>query len=178
MKRTIYTLAATLLLILSATPANAPAVAAENPTQWGNSSQGPSATVAPTDSVQPQLRPVKLREGLTRRQRRDMGLTFGNVRRVLSELQADESACFDDCCIEELAVMVAERVVTENPAAFQDPQLDWDAILAFIERLIPLIMTIISLFSSTAVDVDWIVTADVMEAWSEVGWPSLATAVV
>lgn len=120
--------------------------AAENPTQGWPAS--PDAEAAKVEIVaEPTLEPTKLRKGLTRQQRRDMGLTYRNVKRVLAELQADESVCFDDCCVEELAVLVAAELVADGPTAFQDPSLDWDAILAFIERLIPFIMTIISLFS-------------------------------
>jgi aspartate/tyrosine/aromatic aminotransferase len=46
----------------------------------------------------------------------------------------------------EKAVVILDQCVQDNPTAFADPSIDWDALIAFIERLIPLIMTIISLF--------------------------------
>jgi len=42
---------------------------------------------------------------------------------------------------------VLSQLLEEKPAAFQDAALDWEAIFAFLERLIPLILQIIALFS-------------------------------
>ena len=85
------------------------------------------------------------RSGLTFRQRRAMGLTVRNIARATREL-ASAGELNKDTPKDEAAELVLERLVMDNPKAFADPTLDWDAVLAFIERLIPLIMTIIALF--------------------------------
>lgn len=53
---------------------------------------------------------------------------------------------FDGLDKREKAAAILDYLVQEDPKAFADPELDWDAILAFIEKLLPLILTIISLF--------------------------------
>ena len=83
--------------------------------------------------------------GLTLRQRRAMGLTVRNMARAARELAADGSID-KDTPREDVAELVLEKIVTENPKAFADPGVDWDAILAFIEKLLPLILAIISMF--------------------------------
>jgi hypothetical protein len=45
------------------------------------------------------------------------------------------------------AAAILNELVTADPQAFADPSIDWDAILAFIEKLLPLILTIIGLFA-------------------------------
>jgi hypothetical protein len=44
------------------------------------------------------------------------------------------------------AGQIAQELAVDNPKAFGDPSLDWDAILAFIEKLLPLILQLISIF--------------------------------
>jgi len=83
--------------------------------------------------------------GLTFRQRRRMGVTPRNIAKATRQMLADGTIT-KDTPKDEVAELVLERLVLDNPKAFADPTLDWDAILSFIERLIPLIMTIISLF--------------------------------
>lgn len=83
--------------------------------------------------------------GLTMRQRRDMGLTFGNIMRATRVVVASGAIDADDPA-EVVAAAVAQQLVVENTKAFADPSLDWDAVLAFIEKLIPIIMTLIALF--------------------------------
>ena len=85
------------------------------------------------------------RRGLTFKQRRQMGLTVRNIARATRVL-ASEGIITKDTPEDEAAELVLERLVMDNPQSFADPTLDWDAVLAFIERLIPLIMTIIALF--------------------------------
>jgi len=130
------------LLVLLTVVAFALGAAAPNQLAAPDSTWGGGATVT---SDTPELAPAKIRRGLTFRQRRELGLTFRNVRRLLAEKQkAGELEGRDTA---ELAVEVFNDLVTENPQAFSDPSLDWDAILAFLEKLIPLIMQLISLFS-------------------------------
>lgn len=78
------------------------------------------------------------------RQRREMGLTFGNVRKLLEKMKADEE--LEGKTNAELAVEVLHNLVDGRPAAFNDPEIDWEKLLTFIEKLIPLILKLISLF--------------------------------
>jgi len=83
--------------------------------------------------------------GLSRRQRRKLGVTFRNIRRVASDLKkAGELS--NDPAIASAQVL---RVLTEeNPKEFQAEaaSIDWDALLDFIERLLELILKFLPLF--------------------------------
>ncbi len=84
------------------------------------------------------------RQGLSRKQRRDMGLSIRNIRRVTAELH--KTGELQDMTREEVSAAVLDQLMSESPAAFQDAAIDWDNLLAFIERLIPLILKLIALF--------------------------------
>lgn len=80
------------------------------------------------------------------RERRAMGLTFGNLLRIVRDMKADgQLAGKDDSLI---AAEVLGRLVQDNAPAFRDPGIDWDALIAFIEKLLPLILMIIELIWS------------------------------
>lgn len=82
--------------------------------------------------------------GLTFIQRQKMGLTFGNCLRVARQLKKAGTLSED---ADVAAAQIAAELAKENPKAFESTSaVDWDAILAFIEKLIPLIMQIISMF--------------------------------
>jgi hypothetical protein len=83
--------------------------------------------------------------GLTIRQRREMGLTVANIMRATRKLCQDGTIT-KDMSKEDVAILVQEQLVMDNPKAFADPSVDWDAVLAFIEKLLPFIMQIIALF--------------------------------
>lgn len=85
--------------------------------------------------------------------RRRIGLTFRNVVRVLQEMKADgrlaDYAYVDEdgrtvVDVSSLAVGVASQLADEKPGDWSD--IDWDAILAFLERLIELILKFLPLF--------------------------------
>jgi len=86
-------------------------------------------------------------------ERRRMGLTFRNVVRVLQEMKADgrltEYSYVDDdgrtiVDVSSLAVGVAGQLSDEKPGDWSD--IDWDAVLAFLEKLIELILKFLPLF--------------------------------
>ncbi len=127
----------------------ATAAAAENPTQsgWGNSALAGDVAVVvrvPADTAG-ELTAFALRKGPTLRERRAMGLTLRNVRKTLAEMQ--KAGELEDKDSATIAVEVLDRLIGDNPAAFQNAAIDWDRILEFLERLIPLILKIIALFS-------------------------------
>jgi len=84
------------------------------------------------------------RRGLSRRQRREMGLTISNVRRTVREINEEED--ISEMTQEELSAKVLDRVMSENPQGYQDAALDFEGILAFLEGLMPLILRLIALF--------------------------------
>lgn len=83
-------------------------------------------------------------------QRRKLGLTFRNVLRTTRALRNDGK--LEGLAREEIAVVVLTSIVEQRPQAYADPMLDWDALLAFIERLLPLILKIIEMFSTQTLD--------------------------
>jgi hypothetical protein len=83
-------------------------------------------------------------------QRRKIGATFRNVRRIIDEMKADgsidEYLSVDEngqqvVDVSSMAVEIAGRLHTENPGSWWD-DIDWDALFAFIEKIITLIMTL------------------------------------
>lgn len=80
-------------------------------------------------------------------QRRKLGLTVGNVTRVLRDMKsagelgqyaaADDSGQVSVDC-SSLAVAVAGHLAAERPEAWQD--IDWDEVLLFLERLLELLI--------------------------------------
>ncbi len=79
------------------------------------------------------------------RQRREMGLTIRNVKGLLDEMKADGD--LEGKTNAELAVEVLDNLLDGKPSAFKDPEIDWDQLLAFIERLVSLILKLIGLFT-------------------------------
>jgi len=82
--------------------------------------------------------------------RRKLGITFRNVARILIEKQ--KAGRLEGKDVSVLAVEVADQLVDENPAAFRAEvsQRDWasffEALIAFLEKIIPLILKLIALF--------------------------------
>ncbi len=113
-------------------------------TKWA---QVPVTVTVAADEATPALAVTKFREGPTRKQRREAGATFGNVRRLLRDMQ-NSGVDLSSYTAAELSIEVGNQLMGENPKAFADPEFNWEGFLAFLERLIPLIMTFIGLFSS------------------------------
>ena len=77
-----------------------------------------------------------------------MGLTFGNILRIVRDMKTTGQIGAVDPGEAMIAVLVLDRLVGERPEAFRDAQIDWDALIEFLERLIPLILRIIDLIWS------------------------------
>jgi len=87
-------------------------------------------------------------ERMSLRERRELGLTVGNVRRIVRDLhKAGEIDSQTDPAT--VSLMVTDRLMTENATTYSQlsPQFDWDSFLAFVEKIVELVMRIISLFS-------------------------------
>ena len=80
---------------------------------------------------------------LTFAQRRKMGLTLGNCLRVARRLKQDGRLSDDE---DVAAGQIAAELAGENTAAFNEAGVDWDSILAFIEKLLPLILQLLAIF--------------------------------
>ncbi len=102
-----------------------------------------SAASADADSA-PVVKPEK-RRALDRKTRRKLGLTIKNIRRATKALY--KAGELEDMGRAEIAAAVLDKITGENPKVFADPTLDWDALLDFIERLIPIILRLIELFA-------------------------------
>lgn len=86
---------------------------------------------------------------LTRRERRDLGVTGLNVIRVLREaIKSGEVERTTPA--EEVSLIVLQQLMVEKPAQWQalaaNPSIDWDAIMRFLERLIEILLMILPLF--------------------------------
>lgn len=100
------------------------------------------STPAPQSSDQ-SVQPEDVLVGLARRDARRLGLTITGIAKIARELKAENALTGN---IEADAESILAKAIEQNPKAFADPSLDWDAILAFIERIMPLILMIIGLF--------------------------------
>ena len=89
---------------------------------------------------------VGRRGGLPWIQRRRMGVTPLNMARVAKQLQKNNED-FHEWSDEEISAAIINELLNENPQAFKElTAMDWDGLLAFIEKLIPLILQIIAMF--------------------------------
>lgn len=88
-------------------------------------------------------------KSLTWRQRQDLGLTIPKISEVLRDLQK-EGQLEKGMDRSVVAAMVLERLSAENPRAYGDRDIDIEAILKFIETILPLIMALIQIFSYAA----------------------------
>ena len=102
-------------------------------------------TAAPTVEAEADAPPPAAKRP-TLAQRRAMGITIRNIRKHVAAMKKAGELDPDDHAA--TAAQVLNRLVGENPRAFADPGVDWDGLLAFIERLIPLILRIMEIFST------------------------------
>lgn len=93
--------------------------------------------------------PVEATKKLTRREQRKLGvlprqlITYA-IRLKKEGVDLKEIADRD---AKEACMMLVGEAVSDNPKAWADPKaINWDALFAFIEKLIPLILQIIAAF--------------------------------
>lgn len=110
----------------------------------GNESAGTAEaeepTPAPTVSVElkASAKDLAARPGLTIKQRRAMGITFKNLRKEIRKMH--DAGELKGKTRAEVSVEVMDRLVRANPKAFLDPAIDWDSALAWIEKLISILL--------------------------------------
>ena len=78
--------------------------------------------------------------------RRKKGVTFLSVLRAARELADD--ADFDPTNKKEFSEKVLEKIISKKLAQAQneEPEIDWNGLLEFIERILPLILQILAIF--------------------------------
>ena len=132
-----------VLMLLLIAVAAVPAAAQET---WGTTEVPVLAEVADAPSAQADAKTALGRPGLSIKQRRAMGITIRNVRKKVSEMQ--KAGDLAGMTQSEIAIAVMDNLVADNPKAFGDPGVDWDSVLAFIEKLIPLILKLMAIFGA------------------------------
>jgi hypothetical protein len=90
--------------------------------------------------------------GLTRREKRDLGLTIPAMLRTLAKIHADGD--LEGMGNDAIAADILSRSAAANPKAFMDVNnsvgIDedfWQRALEWIEKLLPVLLMIIALFS-------------------------------
>lgn len=82
---------------------------------------------------------------IRRRNMRQAGLTFLNIRRCVREL-VEEGDLVADMSPEVMRDIILNRLYSDNAAAFAAfSALDWAAILAFFVKILPLLIQLIGL---------------------------------
>lgn len=143
MSRFLIVLALLFLLIsplfaqIGATPAATPIAVA------------PPATAGTPDAATAREDELFGRATLTWKQRRDLGLTFGNIAKAARQAHA-KGDLEQGMSRSEIAAVILNELSAQNPKAYADAAIDLDAILQFIEAILPLIMTLINLWSWVA----------------------------
>ena len=96
-----------------------------------------------SEPATPPAVPAAPRRSLTLREARALGVTLAAVRKAVEDLRT--SGDLDAAASRaEVAALVADRLAEQNAAAFRGAEgLDWDALLAFIEKLLPLILRLL-----------------------------------
>lgn len=83
------------------------------------------------------------RRSLSIREARELGVTLASVRSCVQELR-EQGEIDETTSRAEIAALVTDRLMEKNQEAFAaSAGLDWEAILAFIERLLPLILRLL-----------------------------------
>lgn len=84
-------------------------------------------------------------EGLSWRQRRDMGLTLRGVMGATRRL-ADSGQINSSTDHEELVELIATELALENPKAWAEaPAIDWAKVIEWIEMFLPVILAFLAL---------------------------------
>ena len=81
---------------------------------------------------------------MTWRQRRKAGATIRNLIATAKELKL--AGELEVCTDSEAAAAIMTKLLEGNAEVMADPQFDFDGLLAFIERLLPLILKLLELF--------------------------------
>lgn len=81
---------------------------------------------------------------MTWRQRRAAGVTIRNLVKTAKALK--DAGDLEGLSDSEMSAAILMKLVEGNDAVLNDPQFDWDGLLQFLERLLPLILQLIAIF--------------------------------
>ena len=105
-----------------------------------------AAATAPGPAALDELTLAEQPQGLNFFERRRYGLTVLKLKPLVEEVLKNGEVDPNDRTA--MAAAVLERHIEANPGMFEKPEaINWDQLLEFIERLLPLILRIIALFS-------------------------------
>ena len=90
-------------------------------------------------------------KGLSRRQHRRMGLTRFGIFRAVRVLQAspewDANAPLSLISADVIGVLATQQSTASAWEAI-DPGFDWESIMAFIEKILPIILKLLAIFGA------------------------------
>lgn len=158
MRRIVYPLLCTVVLsTLSVAPAivtQEVASTLDNRMEVITPDPSPMVQLVSVDAPQPQAtwsfgdsrtEPSGVVRGLSLRDARRMGLTIANITKSVKKLKASGEITADSTDA-EVAALVAQDIFKDNKAAWGDPKaVNWDSVLALIEKLLPIIMLLLGL---------------------------------
>ena len=78
------------------------------------------------------------------KQRRKLGFTVRNLIKATKELKA--AGELDGLGQSEISAAVLTKMIEGNTELLSDASFDWESILSFIERIMPLILKLIAIF--------------------------------
>jgi len=88
---------------------------------------------------------MKSKTGLSRKERKAMGLTFAGIVKRLKRLKK-AGALKDAATTEEIAALVLNQAVADHPKVAANLSIDMDALLAWLEVIVKIIMLLAPLF--------------------------------
>jgi len=81
--------------------------------------------------------------GLSFRQRQEMGLTIPAMAKLARKMKKAGKLSSE---LDIAAAQILDALVKENPKAFGKPGINWESILAFIEKMLPIILQFLAIF--------------------------------
>lgn len=117
-----------------------PAEAQESEKTWGETTKTTETPADPTTVAAAPKRTLSLLQA------RKLGITLQSVRKEVEELKA-AGEIDSSMSRAEIAALVTDRLSNKNQAAFKaaGASLDWEAILNFIEKLLPIILKLLGI---------------------------------
>jgi len=107
---------------------------------WGDEKPVASrADLVPLDAGDENVTYDRRAKRLSWKQKRELGLTRAHIIVTARQMHKDGELDLDDP--DGLINQVVGKIMSENPQAYEDlGEFDWEAIFAFFEKIMPLIM--------------------------------------
>lgn len=81
---------------------------------------------------------------MTWRERRAAGITIRGVLKTARQLHA--AGALDGLEADDAAIVVMDGMLADKPQWSRDPKFDFDSLLAWIEKIMPIILQLIAIF--------------------------------